>query len=87
MIGTSKNELFLVGLGHDENGQNIADLFKISTNELKTFSIQKIDSKIFRSKNGANFRSAAGVYFRNNNLKLISTTDHILETSYLNIYQ
>lgn len=87
LIGTSKNELFLVGLGHDENGQNIADLFTISTKELKTFTIQKVDTKIFRSKNGANFRSAAGVYFRNNNLKLISTTDHILETSFLNIYQ
>lgn len=86
LIGTKNNELFLVGMGHDENQQNVADLFRISTDQFETFTIQKIDSKIFNPKNGANFRSAAGISFKNSELKIISTTDHILDKSYVNIY-
>jgi len=86
LIVTKNEELFLVGMGFDENHQNVADLFKLSTGQLKTFTIQKIASKTFKSKNGANFRSGAGVSFNNNRLKIISISDHILDKSFLNVY-
>ncbi|NBC04038.1 MAG: hypothetical protein GVY20_10075 [Bacteroidetes bacterium] len=86
LISTNNKELFLVGMGYDENQQNVADLFKLSTNQFKTFTIRKIASKTFESKNGANFRSGAGISFNNNRLEIISSSDHILEKSFLNVY-
>lgn len=85
LIGTKNGELFLVGMGYNENQENVADLFELSASQFKTFTIRKIASKIFRSKNGANFRSGSGISFKNNRLKIISSSDHILIESFLNI--
>lgn len=86
LIGGKQSELFLVGMGHNENQQNVADLFSISTDQFKSFSIKKITSKLLESKNGANFRSGSGIFFKNNQLNIISCSDHIREKSFLNIY-
>lgn len=85
---TSGNNLFLIGLGQNTNGENIADLFSVSEVGSKNFRIVKQASKSFNCTDKVNFRAGAGAVLEDDgNIFIISCGHHLESASDLNLFK
>ena len=83
----NKNELYLVGLGQNSSGENVADLFRLTEDETGNFNFKKIAAKKFDCEKEASFKAAAGVSLTNNNVfNVVSVGYHIENKTYLNYF-
>jgi len=81
----NENQLFLIGLGQNKKGENIADLFQIKEENSSEFQLVKLATKIFQCSNESNFKAGAGVYLNENKkFEIYSCSYHINDISYLN---
>lgn len=81
-------KLYLIGFGRNVQNENIADLFLIEHRDLREFSLQKLISKTFNCKEGADFRSGAGIFHQpGEKMKVISCGSHIRDSVVLNIFE
>jgi hypothetical protein len=80
-------KLYLIGFGRNVQNENIADLFLVENKNLREFSLKKLMSKKFNCKEGADFRSGAGIFLQpNGKLKVISCGSHINNSLILNVF-
>ena len=80
-------KLYLFGFGRNVQNENIADLFLVEHKDLREFSLKKLMSKTFNCKEGADFRSGAGIFLQpNGKLKVISCGSHIKDSLVLNVF-
>lgn len=78
-IKDSSGNLYLAGMTSNSK-ENILDLFKVQTENLKKFDLIKIYSKKLALDKYSNFRWGAGVYLSDDNqLQIISSGSHIQE--------
>jgi hypothetical protein len=78
---------YLVGFGQNDQNENIADLFLVENKDLKEFRLKKLLSKTFNCKQGADFRSGAGISLQpDGKLKIISCASHIKDSLILNVF-
>ena len=78
-------QLYLVGLGQNAERENKADLYLVEHDNLTEFTLRKLMSRTFNCREGADFRSGAGIYRQaDGKLKLISCGSHIRDTLILN---
>ena len=79
---------YLFGLTSNANEENTLDLFKVNSEDLSTFSLMKVYSKIFESNSQTKFRWGAGIYLTDAmELKAYSCGENILDTSTIHVYQ
>lgn len=80
-------QLYLVGMGQDQKGRDIADLYSFQPEKGNT-ALKKLASKSFNCTRGVNFRAGAGIMlFPDNTLGIISCGGHVDKSSYLNIFR
>lgn len=84
----NKDELYLVGLGKNEQDENMADLYRLNEKESNNFILIKIASKIFNCTNECNFKAGAGVVFsERSEMKIISCAYNFENRSHLNLFE
>ena len=87
LFNVGNNELFLIGLGQNHNEEHVADVFRLTEDHAKKFSLIKVASRIFYCENGATFRAGAGVEMRDDGkLRIVACGDHLNPISYLNYF-
>lgn len=87
LIREDDGRLYLVGLGTDVNGQNIADLYELSIND-GGCNLKKISSKIFPSDSAVSFRAGAGIYKgKDGKLHVISCGNHVGRAAIIQIWE
>jgi len=81
------NALFLLGMQSDTSGQNVADLFQLSTEDLKQFTIRKISSKTLQNT-GGDFVWGSGAIIQDDKLVgLLSCQRNLLPESTIYFYR
>jgi hypothetical protein len=84
----NNNDLYLVGLGINKKGENIADLFSLKEDDIGDFSFIKLASKTFSCENESSFKAGAGaVLSAAGDFKIISCSYNIENISYLNLFK
>lgn len=83
-----QDTLFMVGLGANQKGEDVADLFQIEETDLQDFHFKKIASQKFEHTEETSFRWAAGISWNTENgiESIISSTAHIEETFLVHEY-
>ncbi len=88
LLKDADGKLYLFGLGRNVKDENMADLFLVEHKYLREFSLKKLMSKTFNCREGADFRSGAGIYSQpDGKLKVISCGSHIKDTLILNVFE
>jgi hypothetical protein len=87
LIKDTSGQLFLAGMTSSTSGEDILDLFKVESTDLKLFSLQKIYSRNFGSNSETKFRWGAGLYVSSDQLQILATPEHIYEESTIHIYE
>lgn len=80
------NRLYLVGLGQNSEGENIADLYRMDENNQGNFALVKLSSGLFNCECDCTFKAAAGAEYQNGQFKIYAFGYHISETSCMNIF-
>lgn len=88
LIKDRNNKLYLIGLARNEENQDVADLFRLETKDLRAFVLKKVTTKKFKAKEGTSFQWGAGVTYDTDQgrMRIISCTDQINKISVLNVY-
>jgi hypothetical protein len=87
LLNDTDGKLYLFGFGRNVQNENIADLFLVEHKDLREFSLRKLVSRKFNCKEGADFRSGAGIFLQpDGKLKVISCGSHINESLILNVF-
>jgi len=87
LLNDTDGKLYLFGFGRITQNENVADLFLIEHMDMREFSLKKLMSKSFNCREGADFRSGAGIFFQpDGKLKVISCGSHINESLVLNLF-
>ena len=82
-----ENNLFFVGLGHDNHGKDLADVFKLNMDKSDNFSLQKLATKTFNCTKKSNFKAGAGVVISNEGkIEIVSCAYNINDLNYLNYF-
>lgn len=82
------NELYMIGLGQNSNGEDVADLYSLTEAKSGDFKLVKLASKIFDCQNGVSFRAGAGVFLgADGEFSIISCGNNIESTSYFNLFE
>jgi hypothetical protein len=88
LVRDADGPFYLVGLGQNKEGENRADLFLLEHKDFAEFTLKKLMSRSFNCREGAGFRSGAGICRQaDGRLKLISCGSHIRDTLILNIFE
>jgi len=88
LLKDADGKLYLFGFGRNNQNQNITDLFLLEHKDLREFRMEKLLSKKFNCREGADFRSGAGIYSQpDGKLKVISCGSHIKDTLILNVFE
>ncbi len=87
LLKDTDGKLYLFGFGRNVQNENIADLFLLEHKDLREFSLRKLVSRKFNCKEGADFRSGAGIFLQpDGKLKVISSGSHINDSLVLNVF-
>lgn len=87
-IQDKQGKLFICGMASDSKENNVLDLYQVESQELSTFSLQKVFSQSFPKNETTKFRWGAGVYQnQDGGLKIISCGENITNESVIHIYQ
>jgi hypothetical protein len=87
LLKDTDGKLYLFGFGRNDQNENIADLFLVEHKDLREFSLRRLVSKTFICKQGADFRSGAGIFLQpDGKLKVISCGSHIKDLLVLNVF-
>ena len=76
LLKDSSGGLFLAGMSK-ENGENVLDLFKITTREMTSFDLQKVYSKKFGRGDEVNFDWGAGVFMNKDKMEVLTCPAHL----------
>jgi hypothetical protein len=80
-------KLFLVGLGTDENGTNVGDLYEMRLQEGKC-DLRKISSRRFQSDSSVSFRAGAGVHIsEDGKLQIVACSNHVGKEALIQVWQ
>lgn len=81
------NDLYLVGLGQNDNQENVADLYRLKEKNAFSFELIKLASKTFNCENHVSFKAGAGVVFsETGEMKIISCGNNLRESAFLNYF-
>jgi len=87
LLNDTEGKLYLFGFGRNVQNENIADLFLVEHKDLREFNLRKLVSRKFNCKEGADFRSGAGIFLQpDGKLKVISCGSHINNSLVLNLF-
>ena len=87
LLKDADGRLYLIGFGQNDQNENIADMFIVESKDLKEFRLIKLISKTFNCKEGADFRSGAGIFLQpDGKIKVISCGSHINNSLILNVF-
>lgn len=78
--------LYIVGLGQNNEGDNVADLFRLDEDNSGNFALVKLSSGLFNCDCDCTFKAAAGAEFHDGKFKIYAFGYHISETSCMNIF-
>jgi hypothetical protein len=85
---TINDELFLVGLGQNQTGENIATLFRVDENNTGGFDLEKRASQSFACTSECSFKAGAGVVFDSGgNPVVLACGYNIEEVSVINRFE
>jgi hypothetical protein len=88
LFSSGRNQLFLIGMGQNEQGEDIADLYRLDEDDSGNFNLRKVASKSFHCEEGASFKAGAGVKMDNDgSLKIISCGYTLENKSWLNYFE
>lgn len=81
-------QLILAAMAGNANGENVLDLYQVSTIEFETFALKKVYSKNFGINAEAKFRWGGGINFLSDGkMQLLAAPEHIGNQSVIHIYQ
>ena len=78
--------LYLIGLGQNKQLENVADLFELTGNLHKKFSLIKLASKTFDCSDDCSFKAGAGVYYAKGEFKIITCPYNITAETVVNVF-
>lgn len=85
---TFNNDLYFIGLGQNNNQENIADLFSLKEDSSNNFRFKKLAGKTFYGKKESSFKAGAGIIFsETGEMKIISCGYNIKNKSVLNYFE
>ncbi len=87
LIKDQSNDLWLAGMATNLQGENILDLYKLSHEQYKSFSIQKVYRRNFGPNPRGLFRWGAGVYADGESIKILATPENIQDQTIIQIYE
>lgn len=88
LIHGEEGQLYLAGLTTHALGHEVLDLYRVSTNDLKSFSLTKIYAKKFESNPTTRFRWGAGIHVSSSGkIQILSTPENIGDQSIIHIYE
>ena len=87
LIQDQSGQLYIAAMTSSSSGGDLLDLYAVSTQDLKSFSLQKIYSRNFGSNAETKFRWGAGLYVSSNQLQILATPENILEKTTIHIYE
>ncbi len=79
--------LYLVGLAGNGQEENVLDLFEVRSTNLTSFQLQKIWSKNYPKPMKTKFRWGAGIDVRHDQIRIISSGEHIEDNSWIEVYE
>ena len=81
-------QLYLAGMTSNASGQDVLDLYRVSTNDLKVFKLTKMYARNFGSNPVTRFRWGAGMHFTpSGKIEMLATPENIAEESIIHIYE
>lgn len=87
LIQDSDGRLYLVGLGTDEKGQNVAHLFEVNLQDSRC-DLKKVSSKIFPSDPAVSFRAGAGIHRgKDGKLQIVSCGSHAGSEAMIQVWE
>ena len=88
LLRDEDGKLYLIGFTRDARNINLADLYLIEQSDLEQFRLIKLLTKSFSCREGADFRSGAGIFRQKDGvLKVISCGPNIMELLILNVFE
>jgi len=87
LIKDRSNELWLAGMASNSKGENILDLYRLSHQGFKSFSLQKVYSRNFGANPKGLFRWGAGIYHDHESIQILATPEHIQDQTTIQIYE
>lgn len=88
LLKDADGKLYLFAFGMNDRHENIADLYLMKHSHLREFGLIKLLSKRFACKEGADFRSGAGISIKEDGkLRVICCAPHINGSLVLNIFE
>lgn len=86
LLSTSRDELYLIGMGQNQKNENITDLYRLTESQ-GSFGFVKTASEIFDCQQEVSLKAGAGIVTNNNsNFGIIACGYNIHEISYLNYF-
>lgn len=84
---TFHNNLYFIGLGQNNNQENIADLFSLKEDSSNNFRFKKLATKTFYCEKESSFKAGAGVVISETaEMKIISCAYNIGNSTFLNCF-
>lgn len=88
LIHGGEGQLYLAGMTTHASGREVLDLYQVSTNDLKSFSLTKIFTKKFESNPTTRFRWGAGIHVSSSEkIQILTTPENIGDQSIIHIYE
>jgi len=84
---TFSNDLYFIGLGQNNNQENIADLFSLKEDSSNNFRFKKLATKTFNCEKESSFKAGAGIVLSETvEMKIISCGYNIGNSTQLNCF-
>ena len=80
------NQIYLIGLGVDNQEQNVADLFILEWKLPDSIQLTKVASKTFSTTKNVSFKAGAGVCLENEKIKIISSGYNTEKKTTINLF-
>jgi hypothetical protein len=87
LIKDRSDALWLAGMATNSKGENIIDLYKVSHQAFKSFSIQKEYRRNFGANPKGSFRWGAGIFHDHDRIQILVTPENIQDQTTIQIYE
>ncbi len=82
------NELYMIGLGMNNDNENLADLYTLEEESPGNFTLTKIATRIFDCTKETSFKAGAGAFYGDDGVwSIVSCGYNIHESAFLNLFE
>jgi hypothetical protein len=87
LISDKSGQLWLAGMTTNKGEEDILDLYLVSSDKLKNFTLKKVYTRKFGSNDNTKFRWGAGLYSKAQGIQLLAVPENITEQTVIQLYE